>query len=112
MSSTNDFPKMRNDAAKKVTKIESEAKSAFPEINDIKDDLTSLKTDIAKLYRHVYKDGGKQVKEFANNKIGEVQDASRESLKKLEKRVTDKPTQSIAIAFAAGIVASILLGRK
>jgi len=112
MSNSNDFSKIRNEASKKVTKIESDAQSAFPEIEDIKEDLTSLKNDIAKLYGHVYKDGGKQVKEFASDQIHRAQDAGRDGIKKLEHQVTSKPAQSVAIAFAAGVVASFLLARK
>jgi ElaB/YqjD/DUF883 family membrane-anchored ribosome-binding protein len=91
------------------------AKQNYAELADIKKDLSLLKKDTIKLAEHVKKDGvvqAEHLKEVVTEQVSGLQDAGLDQLKSLEKRVKAKPAQSIAIAFAAGIVASILLGHR
>ncbi len=92
--------------AKDVTK---NLKGKYPEIQGIKEDLGSLKDNTVELAQHVKKDGLNQVEETAKS----LKSFGQKELKKAEKYVKQKPMQSIAIAFAGGVVASILLrGRR
>ncbi|MAS87272.1 MAG: hypothetical protein CMH30_04760 [Micavibrio sp.] len=87
----------------------------YSELDDIKKDLTSLKKDTIKLAEHVKKDGATQashLKEVVSEQADHLQDMGKSQLKNLEKQVKAKPAQSVAIAFAAGVLTSILLGRR
>lgn len=90
-------------------------KDEYPEINNIKDDLTSLKEDVVSLTQHVKSNGGKHVedaKRFAGKQLDKARKAGEQTLHSLEDRVTEKPGQALAIAFFAGLAASFLLGRR
>jgi ElaB/YqjD/DUF883 family membrane-anchored ribosome-binding protein len=76
--------------------------------DDVKKDMANLKDQIVEEGRHE----AKYLKKRAREGYEEVQDMGLRSLGDLEKRVKANPTQSVALAFAAGIVASVLLGRR
>jgi ElaB/YqjD/DUF883 family membrane-anchored ribosome-binding protein len=91
------------------------SKHAYPEIDDIKEDLNSLRQNVVELTKHIGKDGKIQTEELKSKAFGTYKDfksSARAQLKDLEGHVREKPGQSIAIAFAAGIVASLLMGRR
>lgn len=92
------------------------AKNSYPEIKEIKDDLNSLRDNVVELTKHIQKDGVEQAEEvgaIAKKRINKLQVRGRREMKRLEKQVKEKPSQSIAIAFATGVVASMLLrGRR
>lgn len=91
------------------------AKQNYPEIEDIRDDLDSLKTNVVELTKHVKKDGiiqSKELKDVAIERLQDMKSTGKEQVKKIERRVKEKPAQSIAVAFAAGLAASFLLGRR
>lgn len=91
------------------------SKSNYPEINDIREDLDSLKTNVVELTKHVQEDGKKQTKHVKKALSEQVESLQEESVKRLEgikNQVREKPAQSIGIAFATGLVASLLLGRR
>ncbi|MEZ0261820.1 MAG: hypothetical protein ACAH80_12480 [Alphaproteobacteria bacterium] len=50
--------------------------------------------------------------EFVQDRASTIQEASMDSYADLEKRIKKNPGQSVAIAFAAGLLASFLLGRR
>jgi len=91
-------------------------KKNYPEIDEIKEDLDSLKDNVVAVTKHVQKDGIEQANELgqiAKDRIDEIQARSKIEAKKIEKQVKAKPAQSVALAFAGGILASLLFrGRK
>jgi ElaB/YqjD/DUF883 family membrane-anchored ribosome-binding protein len=93
----------------------SKTKEAYPEIAEIKEDLSSLKSNAVELAHHVKKNGEAQTQEFkklAAQELDVLKETGRTQLKKIEERVKEKPGQSIAIAFASGLAISYLLGRR
>lgn len=81
----------------------------------LRDDVASLTSNLMALTNHVKEhgvQGTRYVAGLARDKANEWQDAGRDGLNAVESRVKDRPTESLAIAFAAGIIASFLLGRK
>ncbi len=90
-------------------------KKAYSEIDDIREDLDSLKNNVVELTRHLKKEGKKEaaeIKDIAMDRLEEIKTSGRRQLKSVERRVKQKPAESVAIAFAAGIVASFLFGRR
>ncbi|MGB0720359.1 MAG: DUF883 family protein [Bdellovibrionales bacterium] len=90
-------------------------KSNYPEIDDIRHDLDSLKTNVVELTKHVQRDGKVQTREIKNalsDRLEHLQESGRVQYKNIEKQVKAKPAQSVAVAFAAGLVASMLLRRR
>ncbi len=91
------------------------AKAAYPEIEDIKEDLHSLKNNVVDLTNQIKKDGLKQtgnIKSTALDQIDTLKETTEDQMKKIEARVKHKPAQSLAAAFAVGFVASMLFGRR
>lgn len=92
------------------------AKTTYPEIEEIKEDLDSLKDNVVALTKHVKKDGVEQVEDLgdvAKKRVEVLKARGQQEIKKVEKQVKAKPAQSIAIAFAGGVLASMLLrGRR
>ncbi|MBI1301924.1 MAG: hypothetical protein GC137_09750 [Alphaproteobacteria bacterium] len=90
-------------------------KATYSEIDDIIEDLNSLKSNVVELTKHVKKDSRYQTEELRNvmfDRWEEFQSSSKQRYKDIEKRVKAKPGQSMAIAFAAGLAASVLLRRR
>jgi ElaB/YqjD/DUF883 family membrane-anchored ribosome-binding protein len=94
--------------------------TTFPEIEDIRDDLESLKSNVVELTRHVQENGvektashlAEQVADKAQKQISKLQVRGKRELHKVERAIKHKPAQSLALAFAAGLVISQMLGRK
>lgn len=90
-------------------------KQEYPEINDIKQNVNELKSNTTDLARHVYADGREALSEAgtkAARSFGHIREAGSVELKKLEGRVRENPGQSVLVAFAAGLIASFIFGRK
>ena len=85
------------------------------DISSLRDDIANLTSHLLALTTHV-KDHGVQgtryVAGLAKDKASELQDAGRDQISALETRVKERPAESLAIAFAAGLFASFLFGRK
>jgi ElaB/YqjD/DUF883 family membrane-anchored ribosome-binding protein len=93
----------------------AKTKTQYPEIEDIREDLDSLKTNVVELTRAVKKDSVVQteaIKDVALTRFEELKESGQEQIKNIERRVKAKPAESVAIAFAAGLAASFLLGRR
>ena len=84
---------------------------SYPEIKEIRDDLDSLRDNVIGLTKHIKKDGVEQAEEmsaYAKKSIVRGQD----ELKKIEDQVRKQPGKSLAVAFAGGLIASMLLNRR
>jgi ElaB/YqjD/DUF883 family membrane-anchored ribosome-binding protein len=96
-------------------KMSKSPKSDYPEIDEIRQDLDSLKTNIVELTRHVQEQGVEQVHELgaaAQKKVADLKKTGNRELHKLEDQVKAHPGQSMALAFAAGLALSVLMGRR
>ena len=96
------------------------------EIDNIREDLKSLKDNVLVLSKKVEAEGKltaaelkekarenmTELKAKAQTKISDLQNYSAEQLKSVEKEIRNKPAQSVAIAFGAGLLASFLLSRR
>lgn len=90
------------------------AKSASPEIEDLKEDIASLKANIETLTNSAKKNGLDEAEKFgdrAKEKLHELKDRGQDGIRKVESQVKEKPGQSLAIAFAAGFLASMVVLR-
>lgn len=90
-------------------------KTEYPEIRDIRNDLSSLKNNISGLAQHAMENGSDSVaalKERAGKELDKAVVVGKDGIKRLEGRVRERPGQSLLAAFAAGIVLSFLFGRK
>lgn len=91
-------------------------RSEFPEIEEIRQDIESLKSNVVDLSRHVKSEGKVQASrltEVALERLADLRKNASFEYHRAEKAVKSKPGQSIAIAFAAGLVTSLLFsGRR
>lgn len=87
----------------------------YEELEDIKNDLDSLRSNVVQLTRHLKHDGAAKaadVKERLKDGVDELRAKSEERLHELEDKVRENPRNSILLAFGAGILANILLRRR
>jgi ElaB/YqjD/DUF883 family membrane-anchored ribosome-binding protein len=85
------------------------------EIKDIRKDIDSLKSNVVGLARHLRDIGADKAQVVASSvrdQADVLKATGAEALDKAEDKVRAAPAQSVAIAFAAGILASYLLGRR
>ena len=71
----------------------------------IKDDLASLKDDTMTLAQDIRGHGGAAVREG----LDRLRSSGRDEFHRVEKYVSEKPGQSILLAFGAGLIASYIL---
>jgi len=93
----------------------AKAKTKYPEVNKIKEDAKSIKENTIELGRHIKTDGSvkaEELKEVASEKMSTISEQGREQIMMAENKVREKPLQSVAIAFGAGLALSLLLGRR
>jgi ElaB/YqjD/DUF883 family membrane-anchored ribosome-binding protein len=83
-------------------------KETFPEIQHIKDDVVSL----ARSVKNASNDSAQAATDYFYKRANELKASGKVTLDKMETHVKSKPSQSMAIAFAAGLVASFLLSRR
>ncbi|MCS5597752.1 MAG: hypothetical protein NZ828_10905 [Alphaproteobacteria bacterium] len=91
------------------------AKNPYPEIDDIREDLDSLKSNVVELTKHIKSDGHQQTEELKNaalSRLITLKSSGEKRVKDLEAHVKQKPAKSVAIAFAAGLATSLLLNRR
>ncbi len=107
-----------------LTNRMSEAKAAIqdnlssPEVENIKEDFRTLKSDVATLAKHVKSDGATiarnaahDIEEKASEKYAFFKKEGRKQMDKLEAQVHAKPMQSIAVAFGVGAILALLARR-
>jgi len=93
----------------------AKSKPHYDEIDDIREDLDSLKDNIVELTKHVQKDGKAEIhslQNLAEDRLEDITQASKEQYKSLRKNVKAKPERALAIAFAGGLLASYLMARR
>jgi ElaB/YqjD/DUF883 family membrane-anchored ribosome-binding protein len=81
----------------------------------LQDDIATLKSDVIKLTEHFHSGNIhllNDLKETLDAQWKKAKGFSATEIKKMESYVQGKPTQSVLIAFCAGLAASILLSRK
>lgn len=76
----------------------------------IKDDITTLKNDLASVLKLFEKEGLSHVKDALNSAKDSIKGSC--DVHKLEECVKKNPKESIAVAVVAGLVLACLLGRK
>jgi ElaB/YqjD/DUF883 family membrane-anchored ribosome-binding protein len=84
-------------------------------IDEIREDLDSLKTNIIELTRHMKAETGARTQLLRSGVLGQVNSLKKtgaEQFEKLEGQVKAKPAQSLALAFVGGMLFSYLLGRR
>jgi len=84
-------------------------------IEEIREDIDSLKSNIVELTRHVKAETGVRTDVLKSGVLSQVTSLKNSGIaqyEKLEGQVKLKPAQSLAIAFASGVIASYLLGRR
>ena len=74
--------------------MSKEIKTKYPEVSEIREDLESLKGNTV---------------ESVEETVLTLKKQTQKELKKVESHVKDNPIQSVAIAFAGGILASMLI---
>lgn len=88
---------------------------SYPEIDELKEDMAALKKHMSDLTASLKKDGAEEAEKIgakAKEKLGELKDRGNQGIEQIEGRIKEKPGQSIAIAFAAGFLASMLLRNR
>ncbi len=84
-------------------------------VPDLRQDISNLKNDVSELAQHAVAAGSanaQRLREQAGERFEDLKDASYKNMARVEKRIREKPGQSLAIAFGAGVLLSLLLGRK
>ncbi|HUE18699.1 MAG TPA: hypothetical protein VMQ63_02915 [Stellaceae bacterium] len=85
----------------------SKSKTHDSDLDTVRDDVSSLKHDLAKLLDHV-KSG---TLEGLSGTVDGVSDEARRQAEKLAKHVEEKPLSSVLIAFGIGFLSGRLLLR-
>jgi ElaB/YqjD/DUF883 family membrane-anchored ribosome-binding protein len=75
---------------------------------DIKENVVGLARNI----RNVSSDTAHDAADYLQDRMDDVKTSGSDVLVKFERRVKDKPGQSVVIAFATGLITSYLLGRR
>jgi ElaB/YqjD/DUF883 family membrane-anchored ribosome-binding protein len=85
------------------------------DVDDIKGDISALKSNTIELAKHVKEAGSHKtddMTEAASMRFKVLTAQGKEQLKSLESKIKEKPLQSMAIAFIAGLVFDALLKRR
>lgn len=90
------------------------ADKEYAEIDDIREDLGSLKKNLSALGGKLKEDGAEgmgDLKEALSDNFEAIREKTEGGMKALEDSVRAHPRNSVLIAFAAGVVANFLLRR-
>ena len=91
------------------------SKDATASMDKISSDLRTLKSDVADLGRQATQEGKKRLNEKASqvqDRVSDLKALGEKEFSGLKSYVSENPGQSVAYAFAAGLIASFLLGRR
>jgi ElaB/YqjD/DUF883 family membrane-anchored ribosome-binding protein len=97
--------------------IHENQKDTAPVTNTANDPLHAahLKENVISVAREMRDVSSEKMHEagvYASNHLAELRSSSNDILKKAEAHVKEKPGQSVALAFAAGLFVRYLLGRR
>lgn len=108
MNTDNSFPTSKNAAA-------NLADDADNSVQLIRDNLTTLKTDVAELGRAVKSEGTRRLEEVSadlKDRYDGLKDTGSEEMIRVQDFVRANPGRSLAYAFGAGVVLTLLMGRR
>jgi ElaB/YqjD/DUF883 family membrane-anchored ribosome-binding protein len=101
-----------HDDDRKIEKVKAHytkaEKEVISDINDIKENVVGL----ARNLKDVSATKANDAADYVRDRVDTLKETGLDRLEKVEARIQAKPGQSIAIAFAAGLIANFLLGRK
>lgn len=78
------------------------------EVQNMKNDMSSLKANGSELVRGIAHEGN----EIMREEIGRIKQSGREKILKAENHIKNRPGQSIAFGVAAGLLLSYVLARR
>lgn len=78
------------------------------DISNLKEDAVATIQDAATLAKNLKKESGT----IARDGVKHLAEVGRSEFERIEDRVREKPGQSVALAFCAGLVFSYLMGRR
>lgn len=78
------------------------------DLNNLKEDAVATIQDAATLAKNLKNESGT----IARDGVKHLADVGRNEFQKIEERVREKPGQSVALAFCAGLVFSYIMGRR
>jgi ElaB/YqjD/DUF883 family membrane-anchored ribosome-binding protein len=94
-------------------------RSEYDEIQEIKENLDALKSNVVALSRHLQENGVKKVKAVGDGLQEKTLDAADalvaeggREIHDLEEHVKSNPGKSMLFAFGVGVLTSALLGRR
>ncbi len=93
----------------------SNKQTEYDEIQSIKADLSSLKTNVVTLTQHLTDDGVHKLADARGElkKLAKaVQKDASIRYQDVENKVKENPGQAVLLAFAGGLLASVLLNRR
>jgi|TARA_R110002126_G_scaffold279836_1_gene426900 ElaB/YqjD/DUF883 family membrane-anchored ribosome-binding protein len=102
-------------AKSKSEAIQLKSESSYPEIEGIKGDIESLKSNVFELTKHIKEEGKIHSAEIKSSVAEQLVNAKLYGHKKyddLEGKVKKHPAQSVAAAFAAGYLINMLMKRR
>lgn len=97
------------DAARKLAQLEARLK------RDASDAVDVIQENVVGLVQHAKDVGNEkahQVADYVHERADNLRLSGTDALARVEDRIRSKPGQSVGIAFAAGILASFILGRR
>jgi ElaB/YqjD/DUF883 family membrane-anchored ribosome-binding protein len=80
----------------------------FSNVQDIKEDVAGL----ARSLRDTSAEKARAATDYVQDRVNDLKETGAEVIDKTERRIKASPGKSVAIAFAAGLLASYLLGRR
>lgn len=108
-------PKNQND----THSLDKDVEVLRSDVKRLKEDAVTTASHIGDAGGHLKEEGVRRARTYADraqDRAQDLRDRGEQRLRTMEERiedhVRDKPHQSVAIAFAAGMIASIFLGRR
>ena len=97
------------DAARKLAQHKAKIKR---DVSEVVDDLEENVVGLVQHAKDIGSDKVHQVADYVQERADNIRLSGADALARVEDRIRSKPGQSVGIAFAAGILASFLLGRR
>ena len=90
-------------------------KKEYDEIDHIREDIKSLKSNVVALTQHIKENGSEQVAVLetrARKTARSLSKSGKQKYEQMENHVRENPTQSVMMAFCGGLLASYLMKRR